>query len=449
MTNSDRKRIRRGPAVPALLAAFIFAACGGSGQPQDNGSLAVTTPPTALSQVAASRLTFRYEADVPGPAETDAPVQNEERSAAVQADFDQHRTQEVLDKTVTSPDKKRVLAVYHRVNDLPAEFRLDMYSADGKLLRKLTPDTMAVHFPDTIRWSPDSSAVAFVAMIRAGQADGGDSTGVTPGIAPAAGAEDANAAIEGEANANANGATAPPASPTPGPPVGILTFRTEQIYLANADGDQVKPLTQNEGKIYFYFEWSPDSRMLAAMAATQPEWRAAFAQAESKGEVFVPPGRVRVIEKSGRERLLDDGVTTVHPEWSPDSSKVAAAFEYQIRVYDATGNAPTQAAVPLRNQLLISSQAYDQELQRKAAAENAAAANDQAAPQAPAAGANQPATTLPDPATLVSFSPIVSLEWSSPDILYFQTGYIKEYKNAADNRRSFLRWHRLIFAPQA
>jgi hypothetical protein len=35
-----------------------------------------------------------------------------------------------------------------------------MYSPDGKLIRKITYDGMAVHFADTIVWSPDSSAVA-------------------------------------------------------------------------------------------------------------------------------------------------------------------------------------------------------------------------------------------------------------------------------------------------
>jgi hypothetical protein len=48
----------------------------------------------------------------------------------------------------------------------------------------------------------------------------------------------------------------------------------------------------------------------------------------------------------------------------------------------------------------------------------------------------------------VSFNPIVSLQWSSPDILYFQTGYIKQFDNPADNRSSYLRWHRLVFSPQ-
>jgi hypothetical protein len=33
-------------------------------------------------------------------------------------------------------------------------------------------------------------------------------------------------------------------------------------------------------------------------------------------------------------------------------------------------------------------------------------------------------------------------------MLYFQTGFVREYKNAAENRHSYLRWHRLILSPQ-
>ena len=72
-----------------------------------------------------------------------------------------------------------------------------------------------------------------------------------------------------------------------------------------------------------------------------------------------------VIEKNGRERRLDDGLTAVQPVWSPDSAKVACAFEHQVRVYDSRGDTPTQAAIPMRNNLLISSQAYDREQQAK------------------------------------------------------------------------------------
>ncbi len=120
---------------------------------------------SGLKEVPAVRLNYRYEADVPAPVDNKK-ASGDERIAAVQTDFDQNRPQELLDKTIPSPDGKRVLAAYHKVTDLQAEFRLDMYSPDGKLLRKITADTMAVHFPDTILWSPDSLTVAFVAMLR-------------------------------------------------------------------------------------------------------------------------------------------------------------------------------------------------------------------------------------------------------------------------------------------
>ena len=115
-------------------------------------------------------------------------------------------------------------------------------------------------------------------------------------------------------------------------------------------------------------------------------------------------------------------------------------LRHQVRIYDALGNNPTQAAIPLRNQLLISSQAYDQ----------AQAEQLNADPNAPAANTNTAApSTLPDPSTLVSFNPIVMLNWSSPDILNFETAYVKRMKNEADSATSFVRWHRLILTPQA
>src|SRR5678815_1704010 len=83
--------------------------------------------PTSLGQVPAVRLNYRYEADVPSPTES-SKTNGEERNAAVQSDFDQNRPEEILDKTIASPDGKRIVAVYHRVNDLPSEFRLDMYT---------------------------------------------------------------------------------------------------------------------------------------------------------------------------------------------------------------------------------------------------------------------------------------------------------------------------------
>jgi len=405
--------------------------------------------PAAVKDVPSVRLNFRYEPDVPPPESTEK-VGNEERNAAVQADFDQNRLEELVDRTIVSPDGKRIAVVYHRPLDLPNEFRLDMYTADGQLLKKVTSDLMAVHFPDTIRWSSDSSSLAFLAMLRGASplpdqaAPGG--VELVPSPAPTANAS-ANAnsnvangsCIETEANpdcasnTNVDSNATQPAAPTPDAPTGILTFRTEQLYVCDADGGGTKPLTQNEGFVYFYYVWSPDSSMLVALAAHIREWRELERRADATGSQFVPFGRPRVLEKNGRERRLDDALTSVQPVWSPDSAKVAAAFEHQVRVYDALGTSPTQAAIPLRNQLLISSQAYDQ-----------------AQAQQLNADTNTPApSTLPDPATLVSFNPIVALNWGSPDLLYFETAYLKRMKNQADSVTSFARWHRLVLTPQA
>jgi hypothetical protein len=426
-----------------FLTALLFAACSTEKMPGDGGS------PSSLAEVPSVRLNYRYEADVPAPEATDkAPV--EDKNPAVLADFDQNRPQELLDRTLTSPDMKRVLAVYHRPGDAPAEFRLDMYTADGRVLRKVTSDLMAVHFPDTIRWAPDSSAVAFVAMLRGASAEPTPPTdgepapeAAVPTPAPDSNANTGGAGENTNAEAPADANTATPTAPTPEAPTGILTFRTEQLYTCSPDGDNTRPITQNEGFIYFYYVWAPDSSMLAALALHAREWAELNRRPDAAGALFVPQGRPRIVERSGRERRLDDALTAAQPVWSPDSSKVAVAYDTQIRIYDALGNSPTQAAIPLRNQLLISSQAYDQ---AQADTLNADAN------QQPTANSNINAaapSTLPDPSKLVSFNPIVALNWTAPELLYFETAYIRRMKNEADNATSFVRWHRLVLTPQA
>ncbi len=420
-----------------------------------------TIAPQTLRDVPAQRLNFRFESDVPAPTETSETAQSQERNAAVQNDFDQNRPQELLDKSITAPNQQRVLAIYHKVEDLQGDFRLDIYSADGRLLKKITHNGMAVHYPDTIVWSPDSGTVAFMAKTRVGQSEV-----PSPENTPNQPKSEANTSQNTEANtnsetaaanenenANASAATTPATDSASAPPV--LTFRTEQIYISDASGTEVKPLTQNEGLIYFYFVWSPDSSMLASLATTYQEWNFLQYQADSKGESFVPMGRPRLLEKTGRERRLDDNLTKVHPVWSPDSAKVADAFDTQIRIYDAIGNAPTQAAIPLRNQLLISSKAFDEKLRKQEQEGNTNTNTETSVTplsnvnESANAAPNQPIGTLPDESTLVSFNPLINLEWTQDSMLYLQTGYIKQMKNEADSARSYLRWHRLIFSPQA
>lgn len=413
-----------------------------------------TVSPATLRDVPALRLSYRYEADVPAPSDPTKLAPPEEKNAAVQADFDANRPQEILVKTIFSPNKQRILTVYQRLGDPDASFRLDMYSADAKFLRRVTPETMTADFPDIIVWSPDSANVAFVAIAREGGLNS-----LTPLPVPPAANSNTNSAATKNANtanvnANANANTeATPEAVTPVAPVGnaapdVITFRTEQIYICNSEGLDLKPVTQNEGLIYYYFVWSPDSSMLACLAATYQEWRYLQMQADKNGEVFLPKGRPRIVEKNGRERRLDDNLTAAQPVWSPDSAKVAVGYGYdkqnpQIRIYDSIGNQPTQAAIPLRNQLLISSQAYDQKINNEQSQQ--ANANTEANANT---NTSQPSMTLPDEKTLVSFQPIIALEWSLDKELYFQTGFVKQYKTG-DGARSSLRWHRLVLSPQA
>ena len=423
--------------VYTLLLAF--AAC------QKNIFQSSTVSPSSLRDVPSLRLNFRYEADIPAPSDPKNTAQTEEKNAAVQADFDANRPQEILVKTIASPNKQRILTVYQRLGDPDAAFRLDMYSGDAKFLRRVSPETMTVDFPDIIVWSPDSGTVAFVAIAREGGLNS-----LIP-LPPANVNANSNTATNGAANTNANTNANVEAAPvaTPAAPVGesapnVVTFRTEQIYTCNSEGLDLKPITQNEGLIYYYFVWSPDNSMLAALAATYQEWRVLQDRADRSGEVFVPLGRPRIVEKNGRERRLDDNLTAARPVWSPDSAKIAVGYNSdnkptQIRIYDAIGDQPTQAAIPIRNLLLFSSQAYDQKVNNE---QNPFPTNEGNA------NTSQPSTTLPDERTLVSFQPIIALEWSAENMIYFQTGYVKLYRSG-DGARSSLRWHRLVLSPQA
>lgn len=416
----------------------------------------VTDAPTvsvsSLRDVSAIKLNFRFENDVPAPPPPTDPGQTEEKNAVIQTDFDQNRPQETLDRTIGSPDKKRFLAVYQQLGDTSATYRLDMYSADGKLLRKITPNGLAVHYPDTIVWSPDSTGIAFMGMLRLGPAITVPTPLPDAPTPPSLDDSDTNTTADPGSNeaSDANANTTPSIEPAN----QVLTFRTQQIYSCNADGGDLRPLTQNEGFIYFYFVWAPDGSALVSLVATWKEWQYMQYQADQRGEFFVPWGRPRLVEKNGRIRLLDDNLTSVRPVWSPDSAKVALAFDKDVRIYDVIGDAPTQAGIPLRNQLLIASQKYDEDLRRKEESNSNSESNleggvksDQTSSTNSAEG--QGVNTLPDENTIISFNPIIQLEWSDDKMLYLQTGYVKEFKDSTQNTRSYLRWHRLLLSPQA
>ncbi|MEZ5307845.1 MAG: hypothetical protein R2684_11935 [Pyrinomonadaceae bacterium] len=427
-----------------VLAASLFVAC------DKNPLAAKEVTAIELRDVPSQNLSYRYEGDVPAPPpEQMTGLVRFERSEPIQNDFDVNRPTEILERTIASPNKERLLAIWRKGDDLVSDFRLDMYGKDGKLIRHITHEEMAVQFPDTIRWSPDGSTLAYVAKVRNADPNSLD-------LPDEKKKEDEEPKVVAEADKETPEATpSPDASATPADnkeaDKNVLTFRTEQIYICDAEGGGVKPLTQVEGLMYFYFAWAPDSSALAALAAVHTEWKYFETRAKEDGQMFLPRGRPRLIEKNGRERRLDDLATAVHPVWSPDSAKVAVAFDKQVRIYDGVRPQPTQAAIPLRNELLLSAREYEKKLAGGGGGDsnsNTANADSNAPKPTPAPMVNQPESAIPDANLLSSFNPIVEMVWPENKILYFQTGFVRNYVDETQNARSFMRWHRLILSSQ-
>jgi hypothetical protein len=203
----------------------------------------------------------------------------------------------------------------------------------------------------------------------------------------------------------------------------VASFYTEQIYICNRDGYDLKPLTSRDGLIYFYFVWAPDGNAMAALACKEDEWN----ERERQGKL--PAGRPRLIGQDGTERLLDDALTDALPVWSPDASKIATAFDTDVAIYDAGGKTPTQGRLPLGEQLIAASVVYDEKTSTKKVNANTNTKNASSAPTTPA-----------------SFNPIVRLDWRRPEALYFQTAYVRVRPETIN---TFQRWHQLTLSAQA
>ncbi len=361
--------------------------------------------PLVLRDVPAQRLAYRFEADVKVPDD----IKNDdtpEKIEPIQIDFNTRRENDALLRTIRSPDGQRALVLYATEDQPGPAFSIDIYSSDGHFLRNLTPPDLSCVFPETVAWSPDGNFITFIAH-----------RGVKPTPTP-----------------TPPGATLPEdvqASPLPSiaPAFPSLPmFSTEQIYICNRDGYDLKPLTTREGLIYFYSAWAPDNHALVALACRESEWDA------REREYKLPAGRPRLVNPDGSERLLDDNLSDALPAWSPDSSKVAAAFDTEVMIYDAATNKPTQARIRLRDALISASRIYEQQ---NSASNKTADSN---------ANKSEPAATSAS-AIPASFNPIVRLEWPLPDKLFLQTAYVRVLPNESIN--TFQRWHLLLVSPQA
>jgi hypothetical protein len=390
-TNSGGKPLFLTCSFLAALCAFLVVGCKNVIERQN-------VVPRVLRDVPAKNLAYRLAADVTPPS-TD--IEDLDKFAAVANDFSTKRKDEILLRTVVSPDGRRVLALYGTADEPGSTFRIDLYSSDGQFLRNLIPPDLSCVFPETVTWSPDGNFINFIAHRR-----------VMPSPSP-------TPPNEPEPEAGASPAPAPSIAPLFAP---VASFNTEQIYICNRDGYDLKPLTSREGLIYFYFVWAPDGHAMAALACKEDEWTVRERQHK------MPAGRPRLIAPDGTERLLDDALTDALPVWSPDASKVATAFDTDVAIYDAGGKTPTQARLPLAEQLLAASVAYDQKTTVRKANSNA----------------NTPTSSSAVPA---SFNPIVRLDWRRPETLYFQTAYVLLMPNETIN--TFQRWHSLNISAQA
>jgi hypothetical protein len=205
----------------------------------------------------------------------------------------------------------------------------------------------------------------------------------------------------------------------------VAMFSTEQIYICDRDGYDLRPLTSREGLIYFSATWAPDNHALVAMACKESEWEA------REKQFRLAAGRPRLITTDGKERLLDDELTEALPVWCPDSSKVATGFDSDVMIYDVATSKPTQARIKLYEPLVAASRIYEE--RNSGGKKGNGNDNHQS---------NAALSAIP-----ASFNPTIRLEWSSPDKLYFETAYVRLMPN--DSISTFQRWHLLILSPQA
>jgi hypothetical protein len=422
--------------LPAAALLLLVAAAAGCRSVRESAGLSVA--PKSLRDVPSDRLAFRFEPDVAENALPERLRRDEadEPLPVVKTAFETQRTAEALIRTVPDPTGQRALALYG-TSETDTDFRIDLYSTSGQFIRNVLPPDLTGVFPDEVAWSPDGERILF-----SGVRNPAPQASQTP--------LDAAPAPPDLSRTPAGAVAGTEASPLPTPTAAPIipstqTFRTEQVYIGDRDGFNLRPLTAREGLIYFQLAWSPDGQRIAALACREDEWEA------QRGAGVLHAGRPRLITLDGQERLLDDRATSVAPVWSPDGSKVATAFEYDVAVYDAAGAQPTGAALSLREPLRAASIEYDarvfkkNEPQGKATAAASQSNSTQAASQTPGASGAQ-ATGA---AVLISLNPFVRLEWVEPETLYAQTAFVRFYSNDPLPTFKYTRWHVVHLSPQA
>ena len=427
-----------------LVRALVLLALGAAAACQQAAD-SVSVRPKTLRDVPAVRLAFRFEADV-APESLPEQLKGDgapEKNEAVARDFETRRPEEELLRTVTSPDGQRALALYATSDTSGLDFRMDLYSSEGVFLRNIMPPNMVGAFYEEVAWSADGQHFAFLGFrnpAASATPDPGRETTAPPQFEAAPGAS------PGDPQTEAPAVAVPTVAPVIAP---VAAFGTEQVYLSDRDGLNIRPLTTRDGLIYFELAWSPDAQTLAALACTEAEWNA------RKGRGEAPGGRPRVITLDGHERLLDDRLADAAPAWSPDASKVATAFDKTVAVYDAAGAEPTGANLPLQEMLWASSVEFDAKMFKKGGAAAAANANADAGQSGQEGGGSSSsgasAGGVPPVGSVVlnSFNPVVRVAWTEAELVFVQTAYIRFFPNEPVPTVRYERWHVVKLYPQA
>src|SRR5688572_13139057 len=255
------RRLITSSHIFTILVTLIFAAgCKSVITRQD-------VRPRVLRDVPSQNLAYRLTPDTTAPPVDDL-GESLDKLQAVANEFSTNRKDDALLETIASPDGRRVLAVYATADEPGSSFRIDLYNSEGQFLRNLIPPDISCVFPETVTWSPDGNFINFIARKRVAP-----SPTPTPPTQPE---------------------SLPAVSPVPSPSIAplfapVASFNTEQIYICNRDGYDLKPLTSRDGLIYFYFVWAPDGHAMAALACKEDEWETRERQYK------LPAGRPRLI----------------------------------------------------------------------------------------------------------------------------------------------------------
>ena len=414
----------------ALVACMVVGAAGCRAT-QD----ALSVKPKSLRDVPAARLAFRFEPDVKDESLPESLKKDdaEESLPGIKADFETRRgNTEALMRTVLSPTGQRALALYG-TSETDTDFRIDLYGVGGNFVRNVLPHDLTASFlrrscgRATANASPSAASAALRRRRRRRPPKR-----PTPSTPPTRGHHPATLRSCSRRRPRA----AHPVSPH---------FQDRADLRRQQRRLRPRPITQREGLIYFKLAWSPDGQSIAALACREEEWEA------RKREGKAPAGRPRIITLEGQERLLDDRLTDVAPVWSPDGSKVATAFDFEVAVYDAAGSAPTGASLPLAETLRAASAEYDAKVLKKDSGSADKTGGDAGKTNGDAnkTDANKPGATPGGVDVIISYNPVVRLEWLEPETLLAQTAYVRFFENEPVPVVSYKRWHVVRLYPQA